>query len=155
MLAIVMQVARLGSVKAHKLSSKIGQIRSIQILYIIFTICCISLTFTSNAAVTVVSIVVICGSSSVIAPMILDIENKSIGSFDRATMLSIFSMFGDLTGAGMNVVIGKTADISLKTAFAACVFICICAYVLFIIYKKKSDYNSSNAKDDTMIQESE
>ena len=47
-------------------------------------------------------------------------------------------MFGDLTGAGVNVIIGKTADISTSSAFITCVAMCVCAYILLVVYKRKS-----------------
>ena len=137
MLAVVMQIVRLSSIKAYKFSNKLGKHRSIEILYIIIAICCTTLVFTSNATLTILSIILICGSAAIISPMILDIENKSISTVDRATLLSVFAMFGDLTGAGVNVIIGKTADISTPSAFITCVAMCVCAYILFFVYKKK------------------
>jgi len=47
-------------------------------------------------------------------------------------------MFGDLTGAGVNVIIGKTADISTSSAFITCVAMCVFAYILLVVYNKKS-----------------
>ncbi|GCD09312.1 MFS transporter [Clostridium tagluense] len=137
-LAVVMQIVRLSSIKAYKLSIKLGKDRSIQILYSIITICCIILVFTSNATLTILSIIFICGSAAIISPIVLDIENKSISTIDRATLLSVFAMFGDLTAAGVNVIIGKTADISTSSAFITCVIMCILAYILLFIYKKKN-----------------
>ncbi|MBU3129088.1 MFS transporter [Clostridium tagluense] len=137
-LAVVMQIVRLSSIKAYKLSIKLGKDRSIQILYSIITICCIILVFTSNATLTILSIIFICGSAAIISPIVLDIENKSISTIDRATLLSVFAMFGDLTAAGVNVIIGKTADISTSSAFITCVIMCTLAYILLFIYKKQS-----------------
>lgn len=135
-LTAVMQIVHLSSTKAYKLSSKLGKNRSIQILYLIIGVCCATLVFTSNAILTVLSIILLCGSSAIISPIILDIENKSITTTDRATLLSIYAMFGDLIAAGANVVIGKTADISLSASFITCIVMCTCAYILFILYKK-------------------
>lgn len=136
-LAAIMQIFRLSSLKAYKLSSKVGKDRSIQSLYITIAVCCTILVFTVNAILTILSIIIICGSAAIVSPMVLDIENKSISTADRATILSLFSVFGDLTSAGINVVIGKIADISTPSAFTACVVICVCAYILLFVYKKK------------------
>jgi MFS family permease len=137
-LAVVMQIVRLSSIKAYKFSNKLGKDRNIQILYSIITICCITLVFTSNATLTILSIIFICGSAAIISPIVLDIENKSITTINRATLLSVFAMFGDLTAAGVNGIIGKTADISTSSAFMTCVGMCVCAYILLVVYKKKS-----------------
>ena len=135
-LAVVMQIVRLSSIKAYKVSIKLGSNRSIQILYMIITICCTMLIFTSSATLTILSIIVICGSAAIISPIVLDIENRNISTASRATLLSVFAMFGDLTAAGANVIIGKTADISTSSAFITCVIMCICAYILLLVYKK-------------------
>lgn len=135
-LAVVMQIVRLSSIKAYKFSNKLGKNRSIQILYSIITLSCITLVFTTNPIVTIFSIIFICGSASIIYPIVLEIENKSIRTLNRATLLSIFAMFGNLTGAGANIIIGKTADISTAAAFTTCVVMCFFAYLLFSIYKK-------------------
>jgi len=138
LLAVVMQIARLCSTKSYKLSSKLGANKSIQLLYILIAICCTLLVFTSNATLTVFSIIVICGSAAIISPIVLDVENRNISTVERATLLSVFAMFGDLTAAGANVIIGKTADISTSSAFITCVIMCVCAYILLIAYKKKN-----------------
>lgn len=135
-LAVVMQIVRLSSIKAYKFSKKLGKNRSIQILYSIITLSCVTLIFTTNPILTIFSIIFICGSASIIYPIVLEIENKSIRTLNRATLLSIFAMFGNLTGAGANIIIGKTADISTAAAFTTCVVMCFFAYLLFSIYKK-------------------
>ncbi|HEY8890262.1 MAG TPA: MFS transporter [Clostridium sp.] len=138
LLAVVMQIARLCSTKSYKLSNKLGANKSIQLLYILIAICCTILVFTSNATLTVFSIIVICGSAAIISPIVLDVENRNISTVERATLLSVFAMFGDLTAAGANVIIGKTADISTSSAFVTCVIMCVFAYILLIAYKKKN-----------------
>ena len=137
-LAVVMQIVRLISIKAYKVSNRLGENRSIQILYSLVSISCIILVFTTNATLTIISIACLFGSASIVYPIILNVENKSIRTVNRATQLSIFAMFGNLTGAGVNIIIGKTADYSTPAAFLTCVMMCICAYILFIVYKKRS-----------------
>lgn len=137
-LAVVMQIVRLSSLKAYKLSFKLGKNPTIQISYIIITISCITLVFTSNPVITILSIILICASAAIVSPIVLDIENKSISTAERATLLSIFAVFGDLTSATANVIIGKTADISTSSAFITCVAMCVSAYILLSVYKKKS-----------------
>lgn len=136
-LAVVMQIVRLSSIKSYKLSNKLGTNKSIRILYIIIIISIITLVFTTNAALTILSIMLICGSAAIVSPIVLDIENRSIITADRVTLLSIFAMFGDLTAAGANVIIGKTADISTSAAFIICLVMCICAYILLFVYEKR------------------
>ena len=132
----IMQIVRLFSVKAYKVSAKLGENKAIEIVYSTIAICCITLVFTSNPLLTILSIIIIFGASAIISPIVLNIENKSISNNNRATILSIFSMFGSLTSAGANVIVGKSADISTSIAFIACAFICGFAYILLLFYKK-------------------
>lgn len=136
-LAVLMQIVRLSSIKSYKFSSKLGTNKSIGFLYIIIAICCTSLVFTSNKALTILSIMLICGSAAIISPMVLEVQNRNINNSQRATLLSVFAIFGDLTTAGVNVIIGKAAGISTSFAFITCVGICICAYILLFIYRNK------------------
>lgn len=136
-LTAVMQIVRLSSAKAYKLSFKLGKSKSIQMLYIIIGLCCTTLIFTDNAALTILAMMVMCACAALISPIILDIENKSINNVDRATILSVFAMFGDITGAGVDAIIGKTADISISAAFITCVLICTFGYILLLISMKK------------------
>ena len=135
-LTALMQIVRLSSAKAYKLSDRLGKNRSVGILYMVITICSITLVFTSSATLTILAIALLCGSSAIISPIVLDMQNKSITNMDRATLLSIYSMCADLIGAGANVVIGKTADISVSTGFITCTIMCICGYALFIYFAK-------------------
>lgn len=137
-LSVVMQVVRLGSAKAYKFSEKLGKDRSIQMAYVAVLLCCIALIFSTNSVLTIIAVIIICGSSAIAYPLVLDVENKSIISGDRATLLSVFAMFGDVTAAGANIVIGKTADISTPIAFITCLGMCIVACVLLLVYKKMS-----------------
>ena len=137
-LAVVMQIVRLSSIKSYKLSNKLGANKSIRMLYIIIIISITTLIFTNNAGLTIISIILICGSASIISPIVLDIENKNISTAGRVTLLSVFAMFGDLTAAGANIIIGKTADVSTSSAFVICMVMCICAYILLFVYQKRN-----------------
>lgn len=135
-LTAAIQIIRLSSVKAYRLSDNLGKTKSIEILYILITICCFFLTFISTPILTVTLIIIIAGSMSLVGPIALDIQNKAITTKDRATILSIYSMSGSLIAAIINPFIGKTADVSVETAFGACLIISLCAYALFLLYKK-------------------
>ena len=138
-LTAIIQIIRLSSAKAYRISSKLGQNKSIQILYSLITISCFFLVITTSPAFSVSFIVLISGSMSLVEPMGMNIQNKNSTTGDRATILSIYAMIGDIMAAFTNVFIGKAADNSVEMAFKTCVFICICGYVLFYFYKSKND----------------
>ncbi|QLY81361.1 MFS transporter [Clostridium intestinale] len=137
LIGVIVQLVRLSSARGYKLSERLGKNKSIKLLYMLITAGCVLLLFTSNGILTVGSIILICGSYAILSPLILDIENKNIDNIDRATLLSIFSMFGDVVGAGGNVFLGKAADISIEAALGVCIFMCFCGYILFILNLKK------------------
>ncbi|MCY6371654.1 MFS transporter [Clostridium ganghwense] len=134
----IIQIVRLSSAKAYKLSSKLGKNRSIEVLYIIIVISCSLLIVTTNPIFSILFITFIAGSMALINPIVLEIQNKSINTGDRATILSIYAIIGDIVAVSINPLIGKAADVSVETAFKICVIICICAYALLFFYKRKS-----------------
>ena len=136
LLLVVAQIVRLSCAKSYKLSNKFGTRRSIYSLYIIITISCIFLIFTSNPILSIACIILVSVSMSLVEPMFMDIENKSIATEDRATILSIYAMVGDVSAALVNPVIGKAADVSLIASFKVCAIICILICILFLIYSK-------------------
>lgn len=140
-LTVLIQIVNLSSDKSHILSNKLGKNRSIEILILMMTICCFSLIFTASPIVSVILIIFVSGCMSLMNPIILDIQNKSIVTADRATILSIYAMVGNIVAAIINPFIGKSADSSVKTAFITCFFIAICGYVFFSIYKKMQKKN--------------
>ncbi|MBB6214211.1 MFS family permease [Anaerosolibacter carboniphilus] len=134
-LAVMIQIANLSSAKSHILSNKLEKNKSIEMLIICIMICCFLLIFTQSQIFSVILIMLISGSMSLINPIVLEIQNKAIITGDRATMLSIYAMAGNIVAAIINPLIGKAADISVQTAFGTCVLIVFCGYGLFLIYK--------------------
>ncbi len=135
--AVIIQIVNLSSDRSHVLSNKFGKSKSIEALISAIIISCFLLIFTQNSIISVLLIVFVSGSMSLINPMMSEIQNKSIVTGDRATILSIYAMIGNVVAAIINPFIGKTADISVQTGFTTCVFIGVCGYSFFLIYKKK------------------
>ena len=81
---------------------------------------------------------------SLIRPMVMDIENKSIILGDRATILSMYAIIGDITSALINPLIGKGADLSIEAAFTICFALSLIAFILFFIYRKPKALNIEN-----------
>lgn len=139
-LTTLMQIICLLSAKACKFTVKFGQKKTAKILLTNIFVSCIILAYTINPIISVFAIAVIQGSFAITRPIILDIENKSISSENRATVLSIYAMIGDIISSMVNLSIGRFADLSLKTAFHACSIISAIACVLIWIYFNKYNY---------------
>ncbi len=136
LLTAAMQIVRLSAAKSHMISSKFGKDRSMLMFYIIIALQCLVLIFTDSAAISIFSILLMSGCMALAEPIAMNMQNKSIITGDRATILSIYAMVGDLIGAAFNPVIGRTADISVEAAFTTCFIICIFICLIFLVYKR-------------------
>ena len=72
---------------------------------------------TTSAVVSVISVMSISLSDALFTPIVMEIENKSVTTGDRATVLSIYSVIGSVVSAVINPLIGLGADYSLRTSF--------------------------------------
>ena len=131
---VLIQIANLSSVKSHLLSRKFGKKKTIAILIILILLSCIALIFTNNAILSVSFVFLISGSMAIINPIYAELQNLSITSGDRATVLSIYAMVGNVIAAVINPFIGKSADIAIETAFFTCFIIAMCGLLFFYLY---------------------
>ncbi|WBW95733.1 MFS transporter [Oceanirhabdus sp. W0125-5] len=130
------QLIRLFSVKSNYLSKKLGSCQAIIILIFLVVLCCIVLIFTSNPILSVMTIILISLSVAMIGPIEIAIKNKTIRTSNRATILSIYSMTGSLIASLGNIIIGKTADLSLEMGFITCSAMSLIGLVFMIMYYK-------------------
>lgn len=138
MILVLMQLARTSSAKSHLLSEKIGFFKSMKFLYGVIITSSISLVFAENGVVSVMLVLAIGMSMSLMAPMVMEIENRSIGVGERATILSIYAMVKDIVGAFSNIAIGKAADFSLQAAFLSCFATGLLGLLMLFFYFKRN-----------------
>jgi len=131
------QVLNMSSAKSYVISKKFGINKSIGTLILLIAACPLILIFTKNPALSITFVLLTSLSMSLIRPMVIDMENKSINSSDRATILSMYAIIGDVTSALINPLIGKGADFSIETAFTICFVLSLLSYILFLFYKKR------------------
>jgi MFS family permease len=136
------QVLNMSSAKSYMISSKFGINKSIGSLILLIAVCPLVLTFTKIPVFSIIFVLLSSLCMSLMRPMVMDIENKSIISGDRATILSMYAMIGDVTSALINPLIGKGADLSIETAFTICFSLCLIAFILFLTYRKRKTLNS-------------
>jgi MFS family permease len=134
-----MGIVTMVSAKSYKFSERFGQKRILIILQILITISIFALVNTNSAFFSILFIAIIEFSYAICIPFHSDIENKSIVTSNRATMLSIYAMITDLTSAGVNVIIGKISDISLSYGFAICGIVASISTILLLVYYKSKD----------------
>lgn len=90
-----------------------------------------ALIFIRNGFLSFTCIALIATSMAFIEPIFMDIKNKSIKNVDRATLLSIYSMFGSVISAVANPVIGFAANYSLEGGLIVCCIISLIS-IIFI-----------------------
>lgn len=131
------QVLNMSSAKSYVISNKFGINKSIGTLILLIAVCPLILIFTENPAFSIIFVLLTSLCMSLVRPMIINIENKSIITGDRATILSMYAIIGDVTSALINPMIGRGADLSIETAFTICFALSLTAFMLFLIYKNR------------------
>ena len=94
---------------------------------------------TTSAVVSVISVMSISLSDALFTPIVMEIENKSVTTGERATILSIYSVIGSVVSAVINPLIGLGADYSLRTSFLLCSMLCVIAFIAMNCYLVKED----------------
>lgn len=131
----VIQTIKLISIKSYKLTNRIGQKRSIILFVTIILISSFALIFTRNGFWAFTGITLISTSMAFIEPISMDIKNKSITSLDRATILSLYSMFGSIISATINPIIGYASNYSLEAGLIVCCMIGSISMILVSLNK--------------------
>lgn len=135
-LTALMQVVCILSSRAYALSRRFGQNKLIISLFISITFCSFSLVFIRSGFLSVMVIAAIEGAFALCQPLSQDIQNKSITTADRATMLSAYAMAGDVFAAITNISVGKASDISLEFGFLLCGILSAIAVLFMLMYYK-------------------
>lgn len=132
------QLLTMLAAKVYIVTGKLGQEKTVNIIFAAIGICCAALSFTRNPILSVLLIALISLSDAAAMPIISDIQNKSITTSNRATILSAYAMIIDVVSAVVNLVIGKSANLSVQTAFIICAGISFLALGLNMQYFRLS-----------------
>lgn len=133
-LAAFIGLASLLSSRSFILTNRFGEKKTVQGLLTILLSCCILLIFTSNPVISILLIAALQGSFSTMQPVIMNIENRTVSTCNRATVLSMYAMIGDIASSIANLSIGKSADYSAATAFITCSIIAAAGAILAVVY---------------------
>lgn len=131
------QIIKLISIKSYKITNRIGQKTTIKLFVMLILISSFALIFIRNGFLAFTCIALIATSMAFIEPIFMDIKNKSIKNVDRATLLSIYSMFGSVISAVVNPVIGFAANYSLEGGLIVCCIISLISMIFIGVNKAK------------------
>ena len=131
MLLVLMQGGKLLAARSHVISERFGGRRSVSTMLTLITLSCVLLYFTHSPGLSILGIFAISVSMAVLEPLAMSMENKALDNIDRATVLSVYAMIGEIFAAGINPLIGKAANVSLQAALLFCVGLGVLAMTIF------------------------
>lgn len=131
-LLVLMQLGKLLAVKAHRLTERLSARKAVLAMLLLITASTLMLYTTSTPVGSILGILFISIGMAVLEPIAMMLENRSLIDADRATVLSVYAMLGEIMAAGINPLIGQAADKSLGTALQLCIVIGVVAIIIFI-----------------------
>jgi len=114
-LAILLSV--LAKKYAYKFERLLGMKRAIFLITIVPGVFFASLAFISNPAWLIISFVLVRMLAEISGPLFSEYRNNHIPSVNRATAISLISMFGCFYLMFARLIIGKLANVNLSYAF--------------------------------------
>ncbi|MGE5633155.1 MAG: MFS transporter [Caulobacteraceae bacterium] len=125
-----MQLVSMLSAKSHVITGKIGQRKTIAGAFGVIAISCFVIAFVHTPAASIILIAFVSAGYSLAVPISSDIQNKSITTANRATILSAYAMVMDVVSSAVNLTIGKSANLSVQLSFEICAGIAVLALIL-------------------------
>lgn len=123
------------------LTKKLGDRRSGYFLITGMIICALSLSFARNLYLSFILIAMTDVFYSMYTPLINRMESDHVKISDRATQISIYMMISDLVSVIPDVLLGKTAEMSLPLTFRLCALLLVVSGLTFSLGLKNSANN--------------
>ena len=139
------QVIGILGAQTYRFTNRFGQKKVLLFLLVLINIGIAILIFTNSAIISILCMTTISGCFTMSTPIVIDIQNQSIKD-NRATMLSVYSMFGNIVSLLVNIFIGKSADLSIKISFIISLLIVFISTlgILFILYRHNNLLNKNS-----------
>lgn len=131
LLLVLMQVGKLVAIRSHKVGERLGQKRAVALMLALITSSTLLLYLTESPWLSIMGILTLSIGMALMEPLAMTMENAAIADIDRATVLSVYAMIGEVMAAVVNPAIGKAAEVSLGTALLFCVGIGLAATAIF------------------------
>lgn len=135
---IVATVLGMLGVYSSAVTKRIGIRKSLFLFCGMAVISCLTLALTQYAIPSVIGVLTLRISNSLFQPFQSEIQNREIKTNNRATALSINSMFTNCIAIGTNLVFGILSNWSLPSAFFFGAGICVVSLLFFFLWYKKS-----------------
>lgn len=134
----IITVVALSSFFSDKMTKKMGDGRMMRSCFMAAMVSCILLAFTNQAIPTVIGVILLRLGFSLAQPLQTELQNRQVMTDNRATALSVNSVFMDSMGIGTNVVFGALAEYSLPIALGFGAVVCAAGWLLFELWNWRS-----------------
>lgn len=142
-LYIVATLLGLLGVYSAAVTNRLGTKQSFFLFCGLAVVSCLILAVTAQAFPSVLGILILRFSNTLFQPFQSEIQNWQIQTDNRATALSIHSMFISCIAIGTNLVFGALSYWSLPAAFFFGGSICILGLIFFLIWCRRSGQAAS------------
>lgn len=134
---IIAIVLGLLGVYSSAVTKRIGVCGSLFFFCVLSACSCLTLALTRSAVPSIVSILMLRISDTLFQPLQAEVQNREIQTDNRATALSINSMFVNCVAIGINLVLGAVSDRNLSSAFLFASYSCVGSLFVFLIWHKR------------------
>lgn len=134
---IVATVLGLLGVYSYILTRRIGTGPSFFLFYGLAAVSCLVLALTQKAVPSVLGILTLRLCYTLFQPLQATIQNQQIKTGNRATALSVYSMFVNAVAIGTNLIFGALANRSLPASFLFGAVLCVVSLLLLRIWFRK------------------
>lgn len=124
---MLVSVAALSSAFSQRLTRTAGEKRTGLLLLLGCGASCAAMAVTENAWITIAAMLLLCLLHSLFMPLSTMLENRLVTMEDRATALSVNSLFKDGVAVFISLIMGRVADASLPASLALGCGMCLLA----------------------------
>jgi sugar phosphate permease len=121
---------------SDKVTKSLGEHRTMRNCFLAAVISCVVLAVSDRAVPTVIAIVLLRMGFSIAGPLQQELQNRQVKTANRATELSVNSVFMSSVGVATNVIFGALAEYSLIVAFGFGAVICMIAWLMYEIWNR-------------------
>lgn len=141
---IVVSISSLLSAYSYRFTEFIGETRAIKLLFCIAGLSCFFMAIFTNPLISILGVVFLRISSSLFAPISMNIQNRQIKITHRATMLSVYSSIMNIMAIVTNLIFGVMCDIDVIYAMGTGALFCAVGLIMYSIWVSKIQFRKSD-----------
>ncbi len=148
---LLVTLAGFSAAFSDPLAKKIGTARLAVLCFVFAATACAVLSSTANAFLSVGCLLLLRVAASVFSPLQTQLQNQQIISANRATALSVQSVFMSSIGCVTSLAFGRAAESGVSLAMTLAFLCCVCGLVLFYRANSVMASHKNCAQPDTRL----